>query len=106
MFVRFSTFALESNSDPEPGRAFASAVADVIRIQPGFQSVVFFGDAFEQYSVSVWETRDQAEDAGRAVAAWLEDGNWTAYAELRTTPMTRIMEGFIPTAVKERMPAG
>lgn len=96
MYARFSTFSVVADTDPDTERAFADAVTAVLRQQPGFVSVVFFGTTREQHALSVWQTRTQAEAAGTAIAAWLEAGGWSDYTRLTRTPVTRIMSAYIP----------
>jgi hypothetical protein len=105
MFARCSTFAVSANRGPDVQRAFADAVGEVMRRQPGFRFVVFYGDDVEQHSVSVWDTREQAEAVGAAVAAWLEDVGWDTYTGMMRTPVTRIVPAYLPfasSAVQQR----
>jgi hypothetical protein len=98
MYARCSTFSVSANRGPDALRAFADAVGVVMRGQPGFRCVVFYGDDVEQHSVSVWDTREQAESVGAAIAAWLEDVGWDTYTGMMRTPVSRIVPAYMPLA--------
>jgi hypothetical protein len=95
MFARYSSFILEAGRTEEKEHAFADAMAKTLRTLPGFHSIVFFGDPWEQHALSLWDTRDAAEAAGYAIGGWLQSEG-SAYLRITESPMIRIVPAYVP----------
>ena len=100
MYIRLNMFSVGSGQRAAFER-LADRFAPIFRAQKGFQSVTFFeadAAAGEYGSFSLWDTREDAEAADRALVPQLHQALAEAGLQVRGTPTRRIGEGYEPQA--------
>jgi heme-degrading monooxygenase HmoA len=100
MYIRLNMFAVGSGQRPEV-ETLAERFAPLFRAQKGFKSITFFeadAAAGEYGSLSLWETREEAEAADAALMPQLQQALGGAGLQVRGTPIRRIGEVFVPKA--------
>jgi heme-degrading monooxygenase HmoA len=73
-YVRIATYATTKGTFQELAESSQTGMLPKFEAQPGFISygVADLGDK-RSLSISVWETRDQAQAAAAVAAAWVKD---------------------------------
>jgi quinol monooxygenase YgiN len=100
MYIRLNMFSVGSGQRAEFER-LAARFAPIFRAQKGFKSVTFFeadAAAGEYGSFSIWDTREDGEDADAALMPQLQQAVSGAGLQMRGTPIRRIGEVYEPKA--------
>jgi heme-degrading monooxygenase HmoA len=100
MYIRLNMFSVGSGKRSEVEK-LADRFAPNFRAQRGFKSVTFFeadAAAGEYGSLSLWETKEDAETADAALMPQLQQAVGGAGLQMRGTPIRRIGEGYEPKA--------
>lgn len=72
MQARMATYSLNGDAD-ELARRAEEGILPVLQSQPGFKAyTVAIGDG-EVLSLSVWDSRDEAEAGSQVVASWVAE---------------------------------
>jgi heme-degrading monooxygenase HmoA len=100
MYIRLNMFSVGSGKRSEVEK-LADRFAPIFRAQRGFKSVTFFeadAAAGEVGSLSIWDTREEAETADAALMPQLQQAMGGAGLQVRGTPIRRIGEVIEPKA--------
>jgi hypothetical protein len=89
MQARMATYSFSGDAD-ELARRAEDGILPILQAQPGFKAYsVAIGDG-EVLSMSVWETREEAEAGSEVVASWVAENmaedislNAVRYAEIK-----------------------
>jgi Antibiotic biosynthesis monooxygenase len=100
MYIRLNMFSVGRGTRSEVEK-LADRFAPIFRAQRGFKSVTFFeadAAAGEYGSLSLWDTREEAETADAALMPQLQQALGGAGLQVRGTPIRRIGEVLEPKA--------
>jgi hypothetical protein len=84
--VRAATYAIKQGSFQEVADIAQGGMLRTFRDQPGFirYGLADLGDN-KCLSLTLWETREEAESATRVAADWIRENNFNDRLELRTS---------------------
>ena len=72
MYGRMATYTVSGDVHDLARRAEAG-ILPILQVQPGFKAYTVAADDGQIFSLSSWDTRDDAEAGSKAVAAWVAD---------------------------------
>src|SRR2546423_6193354 len=72
--IRLAVYKIKSGMVDEVARKAEAGMLPIVRNQPGFVAYGIIKEGADRaVSLSVWETREQAEKAVQVAAAWVKD---------------------------------